>query len=373
MPIACVTGMAPPSPPRQASSAPSSREPPAWSRELSALVRLATPLAAARIGFILLGVVDTAVVGRLGESALGAVGIANSIFYAIAMLGGGLVMGVDPVITQALGAEDEPLAARGFWQSLWLALALSLPMSLLAICAPVIFDPIGVDPQTAELATVYLWSRVPGLALMLVYTAFRTLFQAHGVTRPMVVGVIVANLVNLPLNILLVFGDQGLADAGLPTLGVPALGIVGAGITSSVATLLQLLVVVVALVQRLPEAARVRPPERQLLVKAARVGSPIGLQRLAEMGLFSVTGLAMARIGTRAVASHQVVMTLVTATFMVPLGVSAAAAVRVGRAIGAGDVRAARRSGFVAFGLAGAVMAVAASSMVLFPRTLAAI
>lgn len=338
--------------------------------ELKALTRLATPIAAARIGFILLGIVDTAVVGRLGEIPLGAVGLANALFFAFAMFGGGLVMGVDPIISQALGAGEDEVAEQGLWQGLWLAGIVSLPLCVLAASSTLVLAPLGVEPETARQASVYLWSRIPALPLLLAYTGLRTFLQAKGLARPMVVGVVVANVLNLPFNILLVFGDASLTAAGLPAIGLPALGILGAGITSTVVSLVQLAVVALALRQT-GEASRRRPLDPELLRRSFALGLPIGLQRLAEMGIFSVTGLLMARIGTRAVATHQVVMTLVTTTFMVPLGVSAAAAVRVGRAIGAGDHEAARRSGFVAFGMAIAFMGICATIMLLAPRALA--
>ena len=337
--------------------------------ELRALTRLATPIAAARIGFILLGIVDTAVVGRLGEIPLGAVGLANALFFAFVMFGGGLVMGVDPIISQALGADEDDLAHNGLWQGLWLAGILSLPLCVVAASSTLILGPLGVEAETARQASLYLWSRIPALPVLLAYTGMRTYLQAKGITRPMVVAVVVANLLNLPFNIVLVFGDASLTAVGLPALGLPALGILGAGITSTVVSMVQLAVVAWALGRA--GASQRRPLDRALLRRSLTLGLPIGLQRLAEMGIFSVTGLLMARIGTRAVATHQVVMTLVTTTFMVPLGVSAAASVRVGRAIGAGDREAARRSGFVAVSMAMVFMGICAAVMLLVPRPLA--
>lgn len=296
-------------------------------------------------------------------------GLANALFFAFAMFGGGLVMGIDPIISQALGADEAELAERGLWQGLWLATIVSLPLCVLAAASTLVLVPIGVETETARQASVYLWSRIPALPMLLVYTGMRTFLQAKGLTRPMVIGVLAANLLNLPFNILLVFGDESLVAIGVPAIGLPALGILGAGITSTVVTLVQLLVVAVAL-RGMGGASRRRALEPGLLRRSLDLGLPIGLQRLAEMGIFSVTGLLMARIGTRAVATHQVVMTLVTTTFMVPLGVSAAASVRVGRAIGAGDGEAARRSGTVALLMAMVFMGLCAAAMLSAPRAL---
>jgi MATE family multidrug resistance protein len=195
--------------------------------------------------------------------------------------------------------------------------------------------------------------------------------QAAGVTRPLVVAAIVANVLNLPLSWLLVFGDAGLVELGLPALGVPSFGVVGAGVTSTLVMGLQLAVIASALGRVPCDEAFGRRPRRALMLKALAVGLPIGLQRLAEIGIFSITGVLMAKISTRAVAAHQVALILATASFMVPLGISSAATARVGHAVGKGDRLGARRAGFASFVLAITFMSLCASAMIAFPTTLA--
>src|SRR5437016_11082558 len=93
--------------------------------ELRELLRLAVPIAGAQAGIALMGVVDTAVVGRLGAAALGAVGLANGLFFAVGVIGMGVVMGLDPLVAQAFGALDRPRARALLWQGAWLALFVS--------------------------------------------------------------------------------------------------------------------------------------------------------------------------------------------------------------------------------------------------------
>jgi MATE family multidrug resistance protein len=331
--------------------------------EVRATVKLATPLAAARIGFVLLGMVDTAVVGRLGETELGAVGLGNSLFFVIVMFGGGIVIGVEPLMTQAIGAGEHGLAREAMWHGVWLGLLMSVPMLLLGWALVKILPAAGIDAQTAHHATMYVYSRLPSVPVFMVLASCRSYLQATELTRPLVVAAIAANALNLPLNWLLVFGQ--------PALGVPQLGVVGAGLTSSAVFFLQLVVVALAL-RRVPCAEPFRrKAQRAPIWKSFVVGVPIGLQRLAEIGIFSITGVLMAKISTRAVASHQIAMTLATATFMVPLGISAAAAARVGHAVGAGDKQRARRAGYAAFIVAVLFTSVAALGMLLFPEALA--
>ena len=342
-------------------------------RELRELTRLATPIAAAHIGFILLGAVDTAVVGRIGETELGAVGLGNAVYFAFALFGMGMALGVDPLITQALGAGKPRLARVAMWQGVWLVGALSLPLMLVTSLTTALLDRCGIEPATAQQASAYVNARLAGLPPIMLFTVLRAYLQAHTVTRPMLVGSLVANLLNLPLDWLLVFGDEGLQRLGLPALGMPALGIVGAGLTSTIVTYVQVLVVIAAVRNTRGTQAVSRAPSTVLFVKAVRLGWPIGLQRFAEMGLFSFTGVLMARIGTVAVAAHQVAMTLASATFMVPLGISAAAAVRVGRAVGAGDQSGARRAGLASVILGTSFMACCGLLLLIFPELLAAV
>ncbi len=342
-------------------------------RELRELIRLAGPIAAAHVGFILLGAVDTAVVGRIGETELGAVGLGNAVFFAFALFGMGAVLGVDPLITQALGAGQPRRARVVMWQGVWLVAALSLPLMLVTSLTTTLLESCGIEPVTAQQASAYVNARLAALPPIMLFAVLRAYLQAHTVTRPMVVGTVVANLLNLPLDWLLVFGDRGLERIGLPALGMPALGVVGAGLTSTIVTYVQVVVVIVAARTTGGDQLVSRAPVKPLLAKAVRLGWPIGLQRFAEMGLFSLTGVLMGTIGTVAVAAHQVAMTLASATFMVPLGISAAAAVRVGRAVGAGDQHGARQAGLASVALGGSFMAVCAVLLMAFPRPLAAV
>ncbi len=342
-------------------------------RELGKLTRLGAPIAAAHVGVIMLGAVDTAVIGRVGETELGAVGLGNAVYFAFALFGMGIVLGVDPLITQALGAGKPRQARVAMWQGVWLVAMLCLPIMVATSLTSLLLEPCGIEPETARQATAYVNARLAGLPPVMLFAVLRAFLQAHNVTRPMVVASLVANVLNLPLDWLLVFGDSGLVRLGLPTVGMPALGVVGAGVTSAVVTYVQLFIVVAAVrsVGRQPGGSRA--PSKALFRKALRLGWPIGLQRLAEMGLFSLTGVLMGRIGTVAVAAHQVTMTLVSATFMVPLGISAAVAVRVGRAVGAVDRAGARRAGLAGVALGTSFMAACAVALLLVPGLLAAV
>lgn len=324
----------------------------AYLDEFRALVRLALPLAGANFGQMLLGAVDTAVVGRLGAVELGAAGLGNSLFFCVSILGMGVMMGLDPLVSQAHGAQEHAQARRTLWQGVWLALIGTIPLGIGILALSTQLERLGIDSQAANLTRDYLGARLWGLLPFLLFAALRSYLQSVGRATPMFYAALIANLINLPVSWLLVFGDAGLTRLGLPALGVPELGVAGAGYTSAFCTLLQLLVLILAVrgvsVPDTSASERFRRPERVLMKRALRLGLPIGFTLLAEVGIFSLTNVAMGNLGQTALAAHQVAITLASATFMIPLGIGAAASVRVGQAVGARDDAGVRRAGLCA-------------------------
>ncbi len=342
--------------------------------ELRALVHLAVPLAAAHFGQMLLGAVDTAVVGRAGEAELGATGLGNSVYFTLLVFGIGVVLGLDPLVAQAVGAKELTRARRLLWQGVWIALALGvvLVVSILGLASALGW--FGIGPGTVSLTLEYLVARAPAVIPYLVFASARSYLQALGFTKALVWGVVVANVVNLPLSWVLVFGDQFVADFGVTPLGVPALGVAGAGWASTVSTLIQMAFVVVA-IRRIdaPKERGYRSPDRALLIRALRLGFPIGLTLFAEVGVFGLVNVAMGNISSSALAGHQVALTLVAMTFMIPLGVGAAASVRVGHAIGRGDHPGTRLAGLVSLAAGVGFMGFSAILFLLFPAMCAAL
>ncbi|MFL5439712.1 MAG: MATE family efflux transporter, partial [Myxococcales bacterium] len=251
--------------------------------ELRELMRLAVPIAIAQAGLALMGVVDTAVVGRLGAGALGAVGLANGIFFAVAIIGIGTVMGLDPLVAQAFGARDRKRARELLWQGAWLALFTSLVLAVPLSFAPLLIDAAGIDPEVSSGGKAFLWMRLPGLFPMLLFVAFRSYLQAAHKVIPLVISTVIANVCNLLLDILLVFGGADLPSWTGPLRLVPAMGAAGSGLSTSLCSVIQALTLVVpAAALREPERPR-RAPLLHDLRAALRVGAPVGLQMGAEV------------------------------------------------------------------------------------------
>jgi MATE family multidrug resistance protein len=334
--------------------------------ELRALLRLALPVVVVQVGLMFMGVVDSIMVGRLSAEGLGAVALGNVYFFAAGVFGMGLLMALDPLVAQAVGAGDEPAIARAVQRGLLLAVALTAPCSLLLLWARPALRLVGQPDALAQLAAVYSWCLIPGILPFYAFIVLRQTLQARERMRPIVLTIIGANLVNVLLNWVLIYGR----------LGAPALGVAGsAWATTGSRWLMMLALLALAWDELRPH---LRPFRREVLAwpplaRMLAIGAPIGLQNLMEYGVFGTVALLMGRLGTIPIAAHQVAINLASLTFMVPLGISAAAAVLVGHAVGRGDMGGARRAARAALACGVAFMTTTALIMLVVPGALARI
>ena len=332
--------------------------------DMRAMVRLAMPIVVVQVGLMAMGTVDTMMVGHVSADALASVALGNLFFYLAVGFGMGALLALDPVIAQAVGAGDAPAVARGIQRGILLAAFVAIPTSLFLIPAVPILTALKQPAQIIPDAARYVWATIPGIFPFFAFIVLRQSLQAMGRLAPIVVTIIAANAANAVLNWVLIFGK----------FGFPAMGAFGAAIASSISRWL-LAAMMVAIgwevlrdnlrpVRR--EALAVRP-----LARMAALGVPIGLQHSLEGGAFIVVALFMGWIGTVEMGAHQVAINLAALTFMVPLGVSGAAAVLVGQAVGRGDAIEARRSAGAALVLGVGVMSASALVLLTIPGLLA--
>jgi MATE family, multidrug efflux pump len=303
--------------------------------DLHAMAGLALPVVVIQVGMMSMGVVDTLMVGRLAARALAAVALGNLFFFLIAVFGMGTLMVLDPIVAQAVGADDREGAARGVQRGVLLAGLLALPAAGLLLLAGPFMRAVGQPADVVPLAAAYAERLAPGVFPFFLFVVLRQTLQSMKVTAPIVVAIVVANLANAVINWVLIFGH----------LRAPALGVAG----SAWATTLSrwLLAGLLFLQARRRLGPLVRPVRREIwrwdpLARMLRLGLPIGAQMFLEFGAFAVVALMMGWLGTRPMAGHQVAINLASLTFMVPLGVGDAASVLVGQGVGRGDPRATR-------------------------------
>ena len=329
------------------------------------LLRLAGPVVLAELGWMAMGIVDTICVGRLGAEAIGAVGIGHAVFFGSTIAGIGLLLGLDTLVSHAHGAGEPEECRRWLRQGSYLAIALCVPLMAVAWGLSGRLGDIGIAPAIRPGAAAYVRIATLGLPPLLLYFAFRRYLQAQDLTGAVVVALVSANLVNLGANWLLIYGN----------LGAPRLGIAGAAWATVASRLWMAAVLLVEIVRR---DLRAGPsawhggwrPEWSRFRSLIALGAPAAGQLMMEMGAFATATVLVGGLDAASLAAHQIALNVASLTFMVPLGVSTAGAVRVGQALGRRDPIGAARSGWSALGIGTGVMLLAATAFVLAPRAI---
>ena len=336
-----------------------------WKRELRAMVSLAVPVVLSELGWMAQGVVDTIMVGRLGPAAIGAVALGNAVCYTPSLFGVGLMLGLDTLVAQAYGRADHDECHRWLAQGVYLASIAAVPLMIAIGLVGFFFSHFGITPEVAVPAGTYtarlLWGTLP----LLLYAAARRYLQGVGQVRVITVTYVAANLVNWFLNWVLIYGK----------LGFPAMGVNGSAI-STVFARITMAIALMGFAWRY-ERKRGHPlfqhwaaPQMARLKTLVKLGAPAASQILLEVGAWNLATFSAGYLTPVALATHQIVLNYASVTYMVPLGISAAAAVSVGHAIGAGDPARARRAGWMALALGTGFMLLAAIALVVFPRPL---
>jgi MATE family multidrug resistance protein len=328
------------------------------------MVRLAVPVILAEIGWTTMGLVDTLMVGPLGPAAIGAVGLGSIVFLAIGIFGMGLLLGLDTLVAQAFGAGRLDQCERWLRQGIYLALFSALPLSLLSLGVAASLPLWGLDPDVLALASPYLNVVTVSLLPLLLYAAFRRYLQAMNLVRPITFALLSANLVNMAVNWVLIYGK----------LGFPALGSTGAAWATVLSRVYMAAVLLLAVREARPGRPAVAPrrAEWSAIRRLLGLGVPAGLQILLEVGVFATATALAGRLAPAALAAHQIALNLWSFVFMVPLGLNAAGAVRVGQAVGRRDRDGAWRAGWTALALGAAFTASSAVAFLAAGRPLIA-
>jgi multidrug resistance protein, MATE family len=338
--------------------------------ELGIIARLALPIALAQFGLTLLGLVDVAVLGHVSAAELGGGSIGRSIGFAGLALGIGASAALEPLAAQAIGANEPHVAWRAFVATTSACAVIWVPCTVVTIASTWALVPIGVAPELVGPARAFIVAQTPALLLFPIFLAAKTFLQAHKRTWPALASAIAANVVNLVVCNVLVRGEIPLGRFGRIGVGVAPLGAFGAGLASSVASVVLVGGVLLFVLPMKPP----RPVDASADVsvwKVLRLGTPIGFQLLAEIGVFSLVAVLAGRLGGVAVSAHHIAIGLASFTFMGVLGVSGATAVRVGHAVG--EKRSPRRAGLIGIAVGAAFMACSSTLFLATPRSLIAL
>jgi MATE family multidrug resistance protein len=334
--------------------------------DLASVIKLASQIVLIQVGLISMGTVDSIMVGHVSAEALAAVALGNLYSFGWTSFGLGTLLALDSVIAQALGARDGRAIARGVQRGLVLALLITVPTSLALLTVEPALLLMAQPPELVPLAGGYVYRTLPGLFPFFAFVVLRQTLQAHHETRAVLVTIIVANLANVLLNYLWIYGK----------LGFPALGVLGSAWATLVCRWLMGAMLLVLgwrhlaphLRQLATEVFAIRP-----MLKLLKLGVPVGAQMFLEWAAFGTVAFLMGAFGTVQVAAHQIAINLASLTFMVPVGIASAAAVLIGHAVGRGDLPAVRRSTVGALGTSVGFMTIAAALFIGIPAALAGV
>lgn len=311
--------------------------------ELSETLALAVPMALTQLSQIAMMATDLAFIGRLGNEAVAAAALAGTVYFVSFTIGMGLVSAVAPLAAQAFGARDPHQVRRSLRTGLWAALLISLPIMPFSLYGEHILLALGQAPAAAHLAQQYLFGLVWGVTPALWFMAIRSFMGAVNRPQPalwITLGAIPANAL---LVYLLIYGEWGL----------PRLELFGAGLATTAVNFATVLASLWFATRRHPfrkyhVLGHIWRVDGRLMRELVAIGAPISMSFMMEYGLFSAAALLMGLISTTALAAHQVALQVTAILFMVPYGISMAATVRVGHAVGRNDPSAVKRAGLVA-------------------------
>ena len=333
--------------------------------EVRPMLGLAMPLVMAELGWMTMGVVDTMMVGRLPDSAraIGAVSLAGILYIAVAIFGAGLMLGLDTLVSHSYGAGDVEDCHRSLVNGVYLSMGIApVLMGIVRAVEPVL-RAVKIEPSVLDQAIPYLralnWSTFP----LLLFFVLRRYLQGMSLAKPVMFALVSANFVNLLGNWILIWGHWGF----------PAMGTVGSGWSTCVARIYMMGVLLVFSLYYshrhetgLRDARRL--PDFFRIWQLVELGFPAATQFGMEVAVFAVATTLIGKLGAVPLAGHQIALNTVSLTYMVPLGISSAAAVRVGQALGRRDSDAASRAGWTAMALGASFMGSMGVLLLVAPR-----
>lgn len=331
--------------------------------EFQPMFRLAWPVVLSEIGWMMMGIVDTIMVGRVSPEAIGGVSIGSVLHFTVAVFGMGVLLGLDTLVSQAFGGRQLNECHAWLLHAVYLCFGLLVPLTLLLLLFLPLLPAWGIHPAILRETIPYFRALIWGLLPLLLFSSFRRYLQAMNQVKPILFAMISANLVNAFGNWVLIFGK----------LGAPEMGAEGAGWSTTLSRVYMMAVLLAAIVWH-ERRERTGLWKTSLKFELARIrrllslGCPAAMQTVLEVGVFAAATALAGRLTPVALAAHQIAMQVASLTFMVPLGMASAGAVRVGQALGRHDPAAAERSGWMALVLGAGFMGLAGLGLLSLPH-----
>lgn len=339
-----------------------------YARETAATIKLALPLIAGQLSSIGMNAVDVVLAGHYNAHTLAAVAVGANVWLLALVCAIGVMMAMPPSVAHLDGAGARWQIGPLFRQALLLAGTLGILLWFGVRHAQPLLQFLGIDPALTGDVMAFLRALSWGAPAVCFYFALRGLSEGLSWTKPTMLFGLLGLLALIPLGYVMIYGR----------LGLPALGARGSGLANAIVLWLQVLAfgAYVRLAPRYRDLhllARFERPDSVALLGLLKIGVPMAVTLMMEAGMFSIAALLIGRLGTVAVAAHQIAINVASITFMLPLGLALAITVRVGQAAGRGDARGVRYAGFSGIVLTLATQCVSCALMLGIPQAIAAL
>lgn len=330
-------------------------------KHIASTFQLAYPVMISQLGIIMMGVVDSLMVGKLGAAPLAAASLGNGMAFIILIIGIGLSYAVTPLVAIAVGAGKFEDCGIYFRQALLVNSISSIIIAILIYFAADLLQyfnqPEDVQIQAVSYMKILGLSSIP----LLMFQSYKQFIEGLSVMRPAMIITLIANTVNAFANWLLIYGN----------LGFPRLELDGAGWATFISRLFMALAMMMFVMnnnffKKYDVSFHYKSINWPVIRKILSLGLPSGFQYFFEVGAFSFAVVMVGWLGTQQLAAHQIALNLASISFMIVLGISVAGSIRVGNAVGKKDIAETRRAGFTASLLGASVMSVAGFIFIVF-------
>ncbi len=330
-------------------------------------IKLSYPVIIGQAGVIMMGVVDNILVGGLGATALAAASVANSLFVLIFILGIGVCTSVTPLTAISVGAGKEQECGTIFTQGHIVNIVVSILLMFITYFAADFYYLLHQSPEVVKLATPYTKILALSMVPVLIFQTNKQFIEGLSVVRPGMVITITANIINLLVGWILIYGK----------FGMPRLGLNGAGVATFSSRIFMALTISVYIFsssqfKKLNLSLRIKKINMVIIRKILSLGVPSAIQYFFEVGAFSMAAIMVGWLGVAQLASHQIALNLASISFMCTLGISTAGSIRVANGVGRRDTTEIRRAGFTAILLGETLMACFGLIFIIFRKDLPA-
>jgi MATE family multidrug resistance protein len=323
-----------------------------FSKDIRGTIKLAYPVVIGQLGHMMMGVVDSMMVGRVGAVPLAAASLANALFFLILVFGIGISMALSPLVAMALGAGENDQCKVIFRQGILVHLVISVILLLLTFAGAHAIHYLNQPPEVVAQAVDYL--KIIGFSIIpiMVFQTYRQFIEGFQVMKPPMVIALLMNVLNALVNWIFIFGH----------LGLPAMGLRGAGIATLITRLSMALSIALytCYSQRFKNYHTLswfKGYDKTIIKKILGIGIPSGFQYFFEVGAFAGSVVLIGWLGYNQLAAHQIAINMAAVTFMFAFGISSASAIRVANAMGRKEKKSVRRAGIASILLSGGLMA----------------